>query len=86
MFVIFCYDANRKRDNRIRKIAMKYLSPVQRSVFQGELTEKGLRLLKHDLSLFLDPSCDSGILFCIPTPSVVTRQQIGICSSFSTIL
>lgn len=40
MFVILTYDISSARDARVRKTVKKYLLNVQKSVFEGYLTEK----------------------------------------------
>lgn len=42
MFVILTYDMRRERIAKARKIAKKYLRPVQRSVFEGHLSQSRL--------------------------------------------
>ena len=54
MFVILSYDAESRRCGKLRKIAKRYLYPVQRSLFQEFLTEKQCRLLKEELTKAVD--------------------------------
>jgi len=63
MFVIMVYDVAAKRVNRVRKIAEKYLFPVQHSLFQGYLSEKQLRKIQNELSLILLPDDDNVIFY-----------------------
>ena len=49
MFVILTYDVNSKRVGKALKICRKYLSHVQRSVFEGNITEGKLRKLQKEL-------------------------------------
>ena len=49
MFVVFCYDVDHRRVAKVRKTALKYLRPVQRSVFEGELTDRMLNNLKRTI-------------------------------------
>lgn len=50
MFVIVVYDINRKRVGRALKICRKYLVHVQKSVFEGNITEGQLKQLKTNYS------------------------------------
>ena len=43
MFVILTYDVRQKRHSKTRKICKKYLYHVQKSVFEGYLTERQLK-------------------------------------------
>ena len=47
MFVILVYDVKAKRNNKILKTCRKYLRHVQKSVFEGNLTEAKLKRLKN---------------------------------------
>ena len=78
MFIILCYDVGVKRVARVRKTVKKYLSPMQESVFEGEITPGRLAKLKKDLTGLIEPSHDSIILHRLRTPGEVTREQIGI--------
>ena len=49
MFVIVVYDINRKRVGRALKICRNYLDHVQKSVFEGNITEGQLKQLKNEL-------------------------------------
>ena len=49
MFIILVYDINKKRVAKIHNICRKYIYPVQRSVFEGEITQKQLKKLMEEL-------------------------------------
>ncbi len=49
MYVILTYDVKEVRVSKAMKICRKYLTHVQRSVFEGWLTESTLKRLKRDL-------------------------------------
>ena len=73
--VILVYDINtedkegQKRLNRVRKVAKKYLHHVQKSVFEGELTEASIERLKYEISSIVDKVKDFVIVYAFP-PSV----------------
>ena len=50
MFVIMVYDINVKRVAKVLKTSRRYLSWVQNSVFEGEITPGCLGALKRDLT------------------------------------
>ena len=85
MFVILCYDVFRKRDPKVRKAVLKYLRPVQRSVFEGELTEKMLNNLKREISGLIEPASDSAVIYTMALPCQIQRQEIGVTTGKSTI-
>ena len=77
MFVILSYDAESRRCGKLRKIAKRYLHPVQRSVFQGFLTEKQCRLMKEELAKALDTEKDTVILYKLPDAYYLRMDEIG---------
>ena len=63
MFVIVTYDVNVKRNNKVLKICRKYLIHVQKSVFEGNITEAKLRKLKSELKRTTKTDEDSVIIY-----------------------
>lgn len=62
MYVILVYDVNVNRVNKVLKIARRYLTWVQNSVLEGELTEAKFKALQWNLSKVIDPQEDSILL------------------------
>ena len=54
MFVVLSYDINQKRVNKVLKICRKYLVHVQKSVFEGTITQSKLNSLKNELENVID--------------------------------
>ena len=52
-----------KRWLRIFKICKKYLTHIQNSVFEGELSKAQLAKLQQELKLYIDEELDSVIIF-----------------------
>ncbi|MBQ2724487.1 MAG: CRISPR-associated endonuclease Cas2 [Clostridia bacterium] len=77
MFVILSYDAESRRCGKLRKIVKRYLHPVQRSLFQGFLTEKQCRLLKEELAKAVDTEKDAVILYKLADAGVLRTDEIG---------
>ena len=77
MFVILTYDAESERLSKIRKTCKKYLLPVQRSVFEGRLTEKGLRLLKEEIARAIDPEKDHVVIYVMSYGDQFQKLEIG---------
>ena len=77
MFVILTYDAESERLSKIRKTCKKYLLPVQRSVFEGHLTEKRLRLLKEDIAKAIDPEKDHVVIYVMSYGNQFQKLEIG---------
>ena len=77
MFVILVYDVGVKRSAKTRKIAKKYLHPIQRSVFEGVITEKGLKDLKNELLRAVDTETDSVTIYRLPSERYALRDELG---------
>lgn len=63
MFVILVYDVNEKRVAKALKKCRQYLTWVQNSVFEGNISEGTLRRLILELERILDLSEDSVIIY-----------------------
>lgn len=68
MYVVLVYDVSQqengsKRWLRIFKICKKYLTHIQNSVFEGELSKAQLAKLQQELKLYIDEDLDSVIIF-----------------------
>ena len=77
MFVILSYDVQEVRCAKIAKIAKKYLNYMQRSLYQGYLTEKQLKRLQEELFPRIDPENDSVIIYSLRSDSDVCIEKIG---------
>lgn len=68
MYVVLVYDISQtengqKRWSRVYKICKKYLSHIQNSVFEGEISKVQLSKLQHELEKDIDKELDSVIIF-----------------------
>ena len=68
MYVVLVYDISgedngQKILTKTFKICKKYLSHIQNSVFEGNLTEAQILQLKYDLQKIIRKDLDSVILF-----------------------
>lgn len=72
MKIILIYDislldkSDQKRLTKVMKIARRYLHHVQKSVFEGELTEGKLRKLEYEILNEVDRRRDSVIIYTFP--------------------
>ena len=78
MFVILVYDFNVNRVAKALKIARKYLTWVQNSVFEGEISPANYKKLKVEMQHLLDPTEDSVIFYTFRTQNYTTREEIGL--------
>ena len=68
MYIVLVYDisqseAGQKRWSRIFKICKKYLSHIQNSVFEGEISKPQLMQLKKEMQPYINEELDSIIIF-----------------------
>ena len=83
MYVILIYDISieaggQKVSSKTFKTCKKYLSHIQKSTFEGEITKSQIMSLKFELSKFIRKDLDSVILF-------KTRQEKWLEKDFSVI-
>lgn len=68
MYIVLVYDVSQaengaRRWSRIFKISKKYLTHIQNSVFEGELSKGQLAQLQKELKEYIDKELDSVIIF-----------------------
>lgn len=86
MFVILVYDVKTKRNNKILKICRKYLHHVQKSVFEGNLTEAKLKRLKNELKKISNEKEDSIIIYRFETLKYSSKEVLGTYEEDSVFL
>lgn len=86
MYVILVYDINQKRVGKALKICRKYLSHIQKSVFEGNITEAKLNSLKTELGNLVDVQRDSVIIYRLDSVKYTKKEQIGVVQSISNII
>lgn len=78
MFVILVYDFNEKRVGKALKISRKYLSWVQNSVFEGEISNANYTKLKMELGHLMNSKEDSVIFYTFRTQKYSKREEMGL--------
>ena len=68
MYIVLVYDVSQedhgtKRWSKIFKPCKRYLTHIQNSVFEGEISRAQLASLQQELKQYIDPELDSVILF-----------------------
>jgi len=77
MYVIMVYDIGEERVTRVLKTGRKYLTWVQNSVFEGELTEANLIRLKDELVEIIDKENDSVTFYILRTTAYFKKDTLG---------
>ncbi|RDI90473.1 CRISPR-associated protein Cas2 [Thermosipho africanus Ob7] len=76
MFVILYYDVNVKRVSKMLKVCRKYLTWVQNSVFEGEISYSNLERLKSEIRKIVKDE-DSVVLYVFNQMLYSEREVLG---------
>lgn len=85
MFVIVTYDVSAKRVSKVMKVCRKYLTHVQKSVFEGMITDGKLQQLKRELNALIVYTEDNICIYKIENLKYTCKEQIGIINSHGNI-
>ena len=86
MFVILSYDINAKRVGKAKKICRKYLNHVQKSVFDGAITEGQLKRLKNELQQLIVPEEDAVCIYHLDSSKYASKEQMGTVLKSTNII
>lgn len=78
MYVILVYDCEPKRGVKVLKKCRQYLTWVQNSVFEGDITPALLKKLKYELKSIINEQFDSIIIYEFRTLTYYNRETIGL--------
>lgn len=86
MFVILTYDIDAKRVAKVMKICRRYLNHVQKSVFEGMLTDGQLNRLKGEIRKQIVVDEDSCCIYTLSSLKYTQKELIGVHDNFDIIL
>ncbi|MCX7871204.1 MAG: CRISPR-associated endonuclease Cas2 [bacterium] len=79
MYYIITYDiSDDRRLNKVRKILRKYLNWVQKSVFEGSLSDSQFHKCKMELESIIDKNQDSIYFYKISYNKALSKEILGI--------
>lgn len=78
MYVILVYDIEVKRVAKMLKLCRKYLTWIQNSVFEGEISEVKLKELKLKAENIMDKNVDSLIIFKSREERWLQKEIVGL--------
>jgi len=78
MFVILVYDVQVKRVTRVLKACRKYLTWVQNSVLEGEITGARLQALKAEIGGIINEEKDSVAIYKLRTDLYLEKETMGV--------
>jgi len=76
MYVILVYDLEAERTQKALRIGRRYLTHVQNSVLEGEITEGDLEKLRNEFADLLKPG-ESAILYELSSDTLLNRTVYG---------
>ncbi|GAA1245022.1 CRISPR-associated endonuclease Cas2 [Kitasatospora nipponensis] len=77
MYVVVVYDTAAERNPKILRTCRKYLHHVQRSVFEGHLSEGQLRHFQAAVENALDLTYDNVLVYTYPPGTTPRRLEWG---------
>ena len=77
MYVILVYDVGEKRVGKMLKLCRRYLSWVQNSVLEGNLSKAQLRALRIQIDDIIDKDENSVILFSSKMEYSMDKEILG---------
>jgi CRISPR-associated protein Cas2 len=77
MYVIVVYDIEVDRIDMVRHILKQYLTWIQNSAFEGEITQGLLDELRFKIFAVIEKEKDSVIVYTINNPSWLNKQTWG---------
>lgn len=86
MYIILVYDVSIKRNSKIMKICRRYLFHVQKSVFEGKITEAKLKSLKKEIKKICNDEEDSIMIYEFDSLKYSTKEIIGTYTPHENIL
>lgn len=78
MYVILVYDVNEKRVGKMLKLCRQYLSWIQNSVFEGDISEVKLLELLAKARRIMDTAQDSVIIFKSRNSRWLEKEIVGL--------
>mgnify|MGYP001773541301 CR=1 FL=1 len=77
MYVILVYDVGERRVTKVCKFLRRYLLWVQRSVFEGEVTESQLEAIRIGIKKLINKDGDSIYIYKMRSDWNVDKEIIG---------
>lgn len=77
MYVIVVYDTAAERNSRVLKTCRQYLHHIQRSVFEGHLSQAQLTRFQATIENVIDGSYDRVLVYTFPPGAQPQRHSWG---------
>jgi CRISPR-associated protein Cas2 len=77
MYAIVVYDVGEKRVNKVKKILRMYMTWIQNSVFEGEITEAELMEIKRKLKDVIEKDSDAVHFYILKSEKYLRKDTLG---------
>jgi len=77
VYVIMVYDVGVERVFKVLKTGRKYLTHVQNSLLEGELTPAQLKRLQHEVGKIIDEDHDSVLFYVLRPEQYLIKERLG---------
>lgn len=84
MHVVVVYDTAAERNPKILRTCRKYLHHVQRSVFEGQISDAQLRRFHAEVESLLDLTYDNVLVYSFPPGATPRRLEWGAVEPMPT--
>jgi CRISPR-associated protein Cas2 len=74
------YDVGVERVVRVLKTGRKYLTHVQNSLLEGELSPAQFKRLKHEVGKIIDDTHDTVMFYTLRSKDYLDRERLGIAT------
>ncbi len=81
MYVIMAYDVGVERVVKVLKVGRKYLTHIQNSLLEGELSQAKFKQLQGEVDKVIDPSHDTVLFYTLRSQKDVRKSRLGIALS-----
>ena len=72
------YDVGVERVVKVLKVGRKYLTHIQRSLLEGELTQKQFRNLKFEVKEIINKRHDTVVFYKLMGEASLRKERLGI--------
>jgi CRISPR-associated protein Cas2 len=81
MYLIMVYDVGVDRVTKVLKTGRKYLTHVQNSVLEGEITPNKFSRLQKELGEIIDKHHDTVMFYSFHSDKVLNKKRLGIATT-----
>lgn len=84
--MIMVYDVGKERLLKVLNIGRRYLTWIQNSVFEGEISDANFIRLKNQLLKAIDKEYDSITFYILRTTAYLKKENLGIVKGESATI